>query len=61
MTAPSVLRLAVLPSCSMIDDAHVYMLGDCYAIEKTKEMKLPLGAELQDIGRNYEQGDRRSR
>ena len=37
------------------DDDHVYILGDCYAIEKTKEMKLPLGAELQDIGRNYEQ------
>lgn len=37
------------------DDDHVYILGDCYAIEKTKEMKLPLGAELQDSGRNYEQ------
>ena len=37
------------------DDDHVYILGDCYAIEKTKEMKLPLGADLQDSGRNYEQ------
>lgn len=37
------------------DDDHVYILGDGYAIEKTNERALPLGAETQDSGRDYEQ------
>lgn len=36
------------------DEDHVYVLGDRYAIEKTTEAKLPLGAEMHDSGRNYE-------
>lgn len=35
------------------DDDHVYILGDCYAIEKTKEKTLTLGTEAQDSGRDY--------
>ena len=36
------------------DDNNVYILGDCYAIEKAREANLLLGAEATDSGRNYE-------
>ena len=35
------------------DDDHVFILGDRYAIEKTSEATLPLGADAQDSGRDY--------
>lgn len=36
------------------DDDHVYILGDCYAIEKTAEASLPFDAEATDSGRDYD-------
>ena len=36
------------------DDNNVYILGDCYAIEKAREANLLLGAVATDSGRNYE-------
>lgn len=36
------------------DEDNVYILGDCYAIEKSAQRTLPLGAETHDSGRNYE-------
>ena len=35
------------------DDSHVYILGDCYEIEKTVQAELPFGAGIHDSGRNY--------
>lgn len=37
------------------DDDHVYVLGDRYAIEKTREAVLPLATGAQDSGRDYVQ------
>lgn len=36
------------------DEDNVYILGDCYAIEKSAQRTLSLGAETHDSGRNYE-------